>query len=543
MRRSHSPVSSALWLLGGIVGIAGVACGSSGASPPQNMPPSSDDASVFDAASEVDSPSGDARDASADAPVSLCGNGVVDAGEACDGGPCCDTSCHFVVPAGAVEVKPGQDLGAVVAQHGPATTYCVRAGEYRMQSVSPHANDVFAAEHGADMTGARVLTLAKEGSYWVQHGITEQGQTGGMCQMGRDGCIYPEDVFIDDVPLTHVTALAQVAPGAYFLDYAAQTVYLADDPSGKTVEMCSTRAAFEPTADGVSIRGFLIEKFAIPAQMGAIGDQYPSNAWIVEQNEVRYNHGTGINVTNGGVMRNNFVHHNGQKGVGAGGTGVLVQGNEISWNNYAGFDAGWEAGGSKFWSTTNLIVRGNFSHDNAGPGLWTDTNNTGTLYEGNDVERNDGAGIFHEISFDCTIRNNVLKRNALDLTNDWIWGGQIQISTSKNCSVYGNKLVVATEGGVAIALIEQNRGGTYSTHGNDVHDNDITFLGANGANGAAQDLGDETVFTTNSFDHDAYHMPDLTVQHFVWNDHSMPWPGFQSAMQEMHGTVDTNVKP
>ena len=251
----------------------------------------------------------------------------------------------------------------------------------------------------------------------------------------------------------------------------------------------------------------------------------------------------GINVSSNGVMRNNFVHHNGQKGVGAGGTGVLVEGNEISFNNYAGFDAGWEAGGSKFWATTNLVVRNNFSHDNAGPGLWTDTDNTGTLYEGNDVERNQGAGIFHEISFACTIRNNVVKQNALELTNDWLWGAQIQISTSQNCEIHGNTVVVGIAGGMAVSLIEQNRGGTYATHGNVVHDNDITFLGATGENGAAQDLGDETIFTTNSFDHDAYHMLDTSVAHYAWNDTSMSWTAFRAAMQEANGTIDTNVKP
>src|SRR5262249_13200217 len=161
-------------------------------------------------------------------------------------------------------------------------TYCMRAGEYRMQSVSPHDGDSFHGERGATMTGARLLSPAKEGAYWVQHDIAEHGQTGGTCDTGYDGGVFPEDLVLDDVPLVHVTSLDQVKSGAYFLDYDAHTLYLADDPTGKRAELASSRGAFEPTGAHVRVRGLVIEKYAIPAQMGAIGDQYPKDGWEVE---------------------------------------------------------------------------------------------------------------------------------------------------------------------------------------------------------------------------------------------------------------------
>src|SRR6476646_2479195 len=136
----------------------------------------------------TDASQGDAV-AGADAnAASVCGDGIVQSTEACDGGPCCDASCQFVVPAGAVEVKPGDDLASIVAAHAAGTTYCVRAGEYRMQSVSPHDGDSFHGERGATLNGARLLGLVKEGSYWVQHDIAEHGQTGGECDVSYDGC-------------------------------------------------------------------------------------------------------------------------------------------------------------------------------------------------------------------------------------------------------------------------------------------------------------------------------------------------------------------
>jgi hypothetical protein len=44
---------------------------------------------------------------------------------------------------------------------------------------------------------------------------------------------------------------------------------------------------------------------------------------------------------------------------------VLVDQNEIAYNNTAGFNSGWEAGGTKFVMTHNLVVRGNWSHHNS----------------------------------------------------------------------------------------------------------------------------------------------------------------------------------
>jgi len=46
--------------------------------------------------------------------------------------------------------------------------------------------------------------------------------------------------------------------------------------------------------------------------------------------------------------------------VGELGTNMIAANNEIAWNNYAGYDYQWEAGGSKFLFTSGLIVEGNY---------------------------------------------------------------------------------------------------------------------------------------------------------------------------------------
>jgi hypothetical protein len=74
-----------------------------------------------------------------------------------------------------------------------------------------------------------------------------------------------------------------------------------------------------------------------------------------------------------------------------------------------------------------------------------------------------------------------------------------------------------------------------------VHDNEINFLGANGTQGLVQDFGDPTVYTSNTFDANRYHMPDTSAVHFAWSDQFMTWTSFVAAGQEATGSIDTNV--
>ena len=65
----------------------------------------------------------------------------------------------------------------------------------------------------------------------------------------------------------------------------------------------------------MTVQGLIIEKYASPAQAGAIaGDS--GDDWVFEDNEVRWNHGTGIRAGDRWKVLRNKVHHNGQLGIG-----------------------------------------------------------------------------------------------------------------------------------------------------------------------------------------------------------------------------------
>src|SRR5680860_991614 len=156
----------------------------------------------------------------------------------------------------------------------------------------------------------------------------------------------------------------------------------------------TTIIAFHPTGDNVAIRDLVLERYANPAQVGVIhgGGHQASDSrygWVVERNEVRYNAGLGIRIGHRMIVRGNNVHHNRQLGIGGIGDSTLVEGNVIAYNNYnMDYDPGWEAGGTKFVLTHDLVVRGNHSHHNNGPGLWSDISNMRVTYEDNLVEDN-----------------------------------------------------------------------------------------------------------------------------------------------------------
>jgi hypothetical protein len=454
-------------------------------------------------------------------------------------------------PSDAVTISPGTAIQQVVDKHPAGTSYLLKAGVHRMQRIKPKQGDAYYGELGPNcerltvLNGSRLLTgFKRSGNNWSVGGQKQQGQVHGGCENDWPRCRYPEDLYFDDKPLKHVDNLNNVGPGRWYFDYDVDTIYLGDDPAGHTVEIGVTRNAFSPSATHVKVMGLVVEKYAIPPQMGAIGDQYPKSDWHIEFNEVRLNHGTGVNIADRSKLIDNYIHHNGQKGVGAGGDDVLIDGNEIAYNNYAQFRSGWEAGGTKFSHTNGLTVSNNCVHHNDGPGLWTDIKNINTVYRGNIVFRNASEGIFHEISYDALIENNLVGLNAPSGTG-WLYSSQILISTSKNVEVRNNIIEVNPDHGNAISIIWQNRGSDYESTGSYVHDNDVTFLGASGLTGAAADtdVGKAKIFDTNRFDQNSYHVTDVQDKHFAWDNSTHTLAYFQSKSQGQQSTADMKIVP
>jgi parallel beta-helix repeat protein len=272
-------------------------------------------------------------------------------------------------------------------------------------------------------------------------------------------------------------------------------------------------------AAGVKIRGLKITRYAPPQQDGAILGQdgkWKTQNWVVEDCEISYNQlagggGMGVKLGNGMIVRNNHLHHNDQYGVGGAAADVLVEGNEISFNNWRNAHPRHVAGGTKFVATTGLVVRDNYVHDNQGSGIWTDIGNQGALIEGNRVEKNQRQGIMHEIGHEIVIRNNVIRNNGFDPDlGNWLYGAGILIAHSDGAEVYGNLVEDNWNG---IAGIQQNRGDN-QLRDLWVHDNTIRMK--RGFTGVA---GGTTRFdpykANNRFDRNKYYL-GAASKYFKW---------------------------
>lgn len=314
--------------------------------------------------------------------------------------------------------------------------------------------------------------------------------------------------------------------------------------------------AFYGNADNVFICGLTIEDYVPGRQMGAIkaGDHSSdrnTNGWTIKNSEVRHNFGGGIRIGNRMRVINNFVHHNYQIGIVGGGDDVVIERNEISFNNFQeDFDYTWEAGGTKFVKTRNLIIRNNFVHHNWGPGLWTDIDNIDTLMENNIVEDNAGSGIFHEISYAATIRENTVRRNGYDrVGSGWAYGAGIIIAHSPNVEVYDN-VVVDNHNGI-VAIQQKRLDGGYDNgegrHGPYVLDNikitNNTIIQMDYTSGwtvgVFEDMGDRSVYSRNIFfDRNTYILNKPRLHSFNWYSGSVTWNKWQSYGHDQNSSLN-----
>jgi len=422
-------------------------------------------------------------------------------------------------PCDGVPVRPGEDARAVLAAHPAGTRYCFQPGVHRLAGpLLPESGDVLAGRPGAVLSGARELDgWSRSGRGWSAAASPPRAPPAGECASGG-GCRDPDDVFRDDRPLRRVASRGAVRAGTFWVDARAGRVHVGDDPAGHRLEQAAVPAAITGEAGGVTVRGLVIEKFAAPAQRGAL--DAAGAGWRVLDNEVRLNHGIGVHAGDGARVLGNSVHHNGQMGLGGSGDGVLVQANEIAFNNYAGFDPGWEAGGTKWTFTSGLVVRGNSAHHNGGPGLWTDIDNAGTRYEGNLVAANATAGILEEISCSAVLRGNVVVGNGFRsrYRTGWLGGAGIVVSSSSRVEVAGNTVADNANG---IGLIASDRGsgdrcGPFVLEGVRVHDNEVVM--ATGRTGLVHNTGGDSWFRTrgNRFERNRYRLDRPGARRFAW---------------------------
>jgi parallel beta-helix repeat protein len=432
------------------------------------------------------------------------------------------------------------DLAELAAQAPSGTTFVIEPGVHRIRSIEPRDGMTFLGSPETVLSGAIVLSgFEPSGRYWELSAVPLDAERHGVCIAGYDACGLRNDLYIDDVMLWRADSMDSLQPGEWWGE--GDRVVIADDPTNRVVELSVAPHAFVGDADGVTIEGLVVEKYAVPAQDAAIQSvtaQHDAlgSRWIIENVEIRLNHAAGIRAGNATEVRNVFSHHNGQTGiVGNAGIDVLVEDSEIAHNNMRGFFWEWEAGGAKFTETTGLVIRNVFSHDNLGPGLWTDTDVVDTTIESNTITDNAGPGIFHEISGAAVIRNNDVRGNGFSKPF-WAWGAGILIAGSSDVEVVGNRVLDNADG---IAGIQQDRGegpdGPYLLARLFVHDNEISLSA--GTMGVVQDNAAGDLFTDRGIRFERNHYTAVGDRRaYAWDNETLNRFGWVDAGQDVTGT-------
>jgi parallel beta-helix repeat protein len=441
------------------------------------------------------------------------------------------TAAPTTCTGSATVICPGDNWQAKVNAAPSGTVFSIGAGVHRGQRVVAKANQQFIGEPGAIMSGAKLLTgWVQSGAAWYVTGQTQEfAHTIGQCASGT-ACQYPEDVYRDDVLLKRELSLGALGPGEFYFDYAADRIYVGDDPNGRKLEAAATDYAFLGSPDGagtgVTLRNLVIEKYANQAQYGAIGRSNTPAGWTIDACELRYNHGAAVRT---GAIRviNSHIHHNAQIGiVGGGSSATLIQNNEIAYNNTGGFWPHWEAGGIKLAGGTfsGIQVRNNRIHHNKGIGLWLDGFGDQLVFDGNRIEDNEWDGIQWELSQGGQITNNIILRNGFSNPNR-SEGAGIMVANSGGTGlvVSGNTLSGNKNG---IILQEASRGsgpfGPLITQNVHVHHNTVT-LANNQTHGAVQYSGDGSLWSrrNNRFESNTYNLQAAPAAPFIWSNNTL----------------------
>lgn len=188
------------------------------------------------------------------------------------------------------------------------------------------------------------------------------------------------------------------------------------------------RYAFGGDALDVTIEYLTIQNFGKPEGNNNEGvvNHDTGHGWEIRHNTIAHNAGAGVMLGGGSVVEHNCLSSNGQYGFSAyepqGVENVVLNHNEIVGNNTDDWESLQEGcgctGGGKFWATRDAEIVGNWIHDNHGPGIWADTNNTEFLIKGNYISDNEGEGVIYETSYNAAIIGNTFLRNGVDGTHD-----------------------------------------------------------------------------------------------------------------------------
>jgi parallel beta-helix repeat protein len=263
--------------------------------------------------------------------------------------------------------------------------------------------------------------------------------------------------------------------------------------------------------------------------------------WLIQNDEVCFNHGVGITAKYGGnnvQVLGNYIHHNGESGIGGPGNGGLWDSNTIAYNNTDGVSLNYAGSGSKF-AGNHITISNNIVHDNYGVGLWSDDGAAYDTFDHNTSYNNVGGGIRYETARYGTITNNTVYGNSQN--------AQILYTGSDHGRISGNTAVDNGIGAIVVVnSVGSRRGTVYQVTDTQVTGNTIWISStvtdvAAGLIDRAQPA-QPSIFSdpTNYFDDNIYEFGTSVRPAWHWGETAIAlqpisWASWQDLGEDPHG--------
>lgn len=327
------------------------------------------------------------------------------------------------------------------------------------------------AEPGAIIvSGSDIWTdWTVDGGHWVTHwphkwGLAPVEANMPVSEAGRRG----ELVFVDGVLYRQVVAAADLIPGSFFVDEAAEEIRVlslpGDDPQEALVEVGIRRnllslrrvsnfvlrgMVFQHSVSGGMHSGDEQRTVIITGQgdggaetvFGHEGRAF-NESFLIEDCAFEWNNATGLTLANARLftLRNTRFRHNGRSGLGTNrAQHVVWEGLVFEGNNWRlgllGGAYGWDPAGVKLLRYDDLRISDSVFRGNYASGLWIDHGNTNITARRIRSTHNWKHGVYYEANVGpFLLEDSLVRDNAFPLRGD-LWDGGVFLAESTNTGI------------------------------------------------------------------------------------------------------------
>lgn len=361
--------------------------------------------------------------------------------------------------------SPLRTVKSAVALAGNGQTIILRGGSYP-ETVKIPANkritiQAFPNEEVWLDGSVLVSGFTPEGRAFVTDGWTAEFDASPTYSWGRtDGvepgwsfvnpqhpmAAHPDQVWVDGTAQRQVRSLNELVPGAFFVDYASDRLFLGSDPAGKQVRASSLAKAISVQSAGSAIKGIGVRRFS-PSVPHMAAVTLESSSISVENVVIDQTSTTGLAVSGPNARLENItLTANGMLGASATyADGLTAINLKVDGNNTEGFNSAPVAGGFKIGRTRSVQIQESVFTANNGTGLWFDESVIDATASGNRIVGNSGHGISVEISAHAIVANNIIAGNK---------GHGLKVNNTSDVEIWNNSFI---SNGRPINIVQDTR--------------------------------------------------------------------------------------